>query len=678
KVEVAAQPSASISADKLTITAGEQATLTYNVANVTSLWLEEVSDSDRKIISTSNRESWSSSAYYQINYLLKDTRTLNVWPKETTTYNLTARQPDNGKRWANPLGATASVTIVVNPAPPTPVTIIEPLPIFAQTVANDGTADTSDPFGFVFPADIGPTGLDGLLGSTDWNEGEEATETVTHIYAQPGQYKVSVRETADESWNEFELGQVYAGVTPDTLSTDNTGSRLGYRLIESVGEVPFYVGAEYPLTSRFNSTATRTIDWGDGVVEVLPASIVVAAVVKLPLPSDEEPSADVAPEPTLLAETGNIDESLIVSSEPSGSATVENYTVSPTTGPAPLDVTVKVPKNLFAALGGMFKINERLEWGDGEAIELDGNATTLTHQYKKIGQYELTRIQSFMGSETPTPLATITARIVKSPPTSEPPAPTDESGSTGEVPDGGYATGAVHPPLPDTTQEFIWPLRQSTPLPGAAGINSKVLDGVGDQNGISPTISQADLPITYYYSQWKEFAGLSKQIDWGDETVDELPQVVGRTAGEWWYSSTHQYEKAGGYEVYKINTFLGIKIRTKIATVWITEPPAATLLASKSVITAGEGTVLYWNVSNATKATKVKIDHGIGELLVTDANRSIFIAPKETTTFNLTAIRDDGGAPATASVTVVVNPADKDKPLGQPTDVKNNLVLQTD
>jgi len=73
-----------------------------------------------------------------------------------------------------------------------------------------------------------------------------------------------------------------------------------------------------------------------------------------------------------------------------------------------------------------------------------------------------------------------------------------------------------------------------------------------------------------------------------------------------------------------------------------------------NTINYGESAELYWYVRNATK---VVIDHGIGEVPATGPEENVIagtlkVSPTETTTYKCTASNDDGNVTATCTLTV--------------------------
>jgi|GEM_PF-1839703 len=98
---------------------------------------------------------------------------------------------------------------------------------------------------------------------------------------------------------------------------------------------------------------------------------------------------------------------------------------------------------------------------------------------------------------------------------------------------------------------------------------------------------------------------------------------------------------------------VGLDIVSAPATVVVYPPPAIDLfIAGPSIITAGEQTTLTWATTESFGGCA--IDNGVADDL--PSSGSVFVSPRQTTTYTLTARNGHGGT-VTRAVTVTVNPA---------------------
>jgi|GEM_PF-1839254 len=250
--------------------------------------------------------------------------------------------------------------------------------VVVANVAPSITADAADRINegdehVVMLSAIDPGLADTIVWTIDWGDGEQSEAegldaTVSHVYADDGQYTITITASDGVDQVQTTLDLAVAPVEP-TLLVD------GGDLVGEGEEYLILLGAE---DAGADLITGWVIDWGDGTVDELEGPAEWASHVYA---DDGEYEITV----TAIDEDGEYQATRVV--------TVEN--VAPEAlvdGPAVVNEGALYTLNLEAFDPGDDAVTWLVDWGDGQTDVLDDISGRLTHRYADDGTYTITAI----------------------------------------------------------------------------------------------------------------------------------------------------------------------------------------------------------------------------------------------------------------------------------------------
>lgn len=243
--------------------------------------------------------------------------------------------------------------------------------------------------------------------------------TFTHTYLNSGSYKLKLAQCAEVCAIPTS-GDWSGGTTLATITVSATVSLpSGYIITPTSGQAPLTVNVTGPSIDTSPNGSHRSINWGDestadqsfngtSVSHVytkdgaFPITVTVGCTI-----------CQAMPTVTALT-TVRVGSSII---SPAG------YSISPTSGVAPLAVTLNYPA---APARGMVVFGGRsVDWGDGTKQMSVPNwdpglpAGTITHTYEKIGNFNIALYTCLevcrIPPDNPQPIATVTVSTLSTP-----------------------------------------------------------------------------------------------------------------------------------------------------------------------------------------------------------------------------------------------------------------------
>jgi len=230
-------------------------------------------------------------------------------------------------------------------------------------------------------ADYDDVNADRHVASIDWGDGTTepvaavgGSVTGTHVYADNGEYKVTVTVTDDDG-----------GSGSDTLivTVDNVAPEVDAGPDQSGYESLSIMALSVDYSDRGSAdTHTATIDWGDGVVDT-PAAAGGSMTAYHQYADDGIYTVTV----TVTDDDG-------ASGSDTATATVENIApevdaVDDQTGFEGFPITVFAG---YSDIGSLDTHTASIDWGDGmtDAAAVDGGQVTGAHAYTDNGEYTVT------------------------------------------------------------------------------------------------------------------------------------------------------------------------------------------------------------------------------------------------------------------------------------------------